>query len=79
MHRQTTSLECEADFASANVHRFKRLFPGFGLAVVAFTAYVAFDELTHPHNVEGLKKAAKEDQESKVGIATLLKGGDSKH
>lgn len=24
-------------------HRFRNLFPGFGIAVVAFTAYVAYD------------------------------------
>ena len=24
--------------------RFRNLFPGFGIAVVAFTAYVAYDE-----------------------------------
>lgn len=27
------------------MYRFRNLFPGFGIAVVTFTAYVAYDEM----------------------------------
>lgn len=52
---------------------FSNLFPGFGIALVAFTAYVVVDQLVHPSNVEQLKKQAKEAAE-RPSIIGLLKG-----
>jgi NADH dehydrogenase (ubiquinone) 1 beta subcomplex subunit 3 len=53
---------------------FSNLFPGFGIALVAFTAYVVVDQLVHPSNIEQLKKQAKESAE-RPSIIGLLKGG----
>lgn len=52
---------------------FSNLFPGFGIALVAFTAYVVVDNLVHPSNVEQLKKQAKESAE-RPSILSLIKG-----
>lgn len=54
--------------------RFRNLFPGFGIAVVAFTAYVAYDNFTHQTNHDALKRAAKEDLEGQ-GVVSLLTEG----
>ena len=53
---------------------FRNLFPGFGIAVVAFAAYVTYDNLVHPTNLESIKQQAKEDL-SAQGIVSLLKEG----
>ncbi|KAK4051389.1 hypothetical protein OIV83_002873 [Microbotryomycetes sp. JL201] len=43
-------------------HMFRNLFPGFGIAVVAFTAYVAYDEtINRAHKAV---QAAKEGDNS---------------
>jgi NADH dehydrogenase (ubiquinone) 1 beta subcomplex subunit 3 len=52
---------------------FSNLFPGFGIAVVAFTAYVIADNLVHPDNIEQLKKQAQESA-NRPSMLTLLKG-----
>ena len=49
------------------------LFPGLGIAIVAFSAYVLVDNLVHPSNVEQLKQAAKESA-NRPSIVSLLKG-----
>jgi len=51
---------------------FRNLFPGFGIAVVAFSIYVAFENILHPTNVEALKEQAKEAHEGQ-GILRILK------
>ncbi|KAK9899122.1 hypothetical protein P389DRAFT_141237, partial [Cystobasidium minutum MCA 4210] len=61
----------------SNRAMFSNLFPGFGIALVAFTAYVVVDQLVHPSNVEQLKQQAKEAAERPT-IVELLKGGKTK-
>lgn len=56
----------------SNRAMFSNLFPGFGIALVAFTAYVVVDNLVHPSNVEQLKKQAKEAAE-RPSILSLIK------
>lgn len=43
----------------SNRFMLRNMLPGFGIATVAFTIYVAIDNLTHPANVERLKEDAK--------------------
>lgn len=57
---------------------FSNLFPGFGIALVAFTAYVVVDQLTNPSNVEQLKQQAKESAE-RPSIMSLIKGKPKEH
>lgn len=57
----------------SNRAMFSNLFPGLGIAIVAFGAYVLVDNLIHPDNVEELKRQAKESA-SKSSILELLKG-----
>jgi TRAP-type mannitol/chloroaromatic compound transport system permease large subunit len=57
---------------------FSNLFPGFGIALVAFTAYVVVDQLVHPANVEQLKKQARESAERPT-IIGLLQGKKEPH
>ncbi|KAL8292162.1 hypothetical protein RQP46_001628 [Phenoliferia psychrophenolica] len=58
----------------SNRAMFRNLFPGFGIAVVAFTAYVAYDNMTHPESIEAIKDHAKEHAEGQ-SIVSLLKDG----
>jgi NADH dehydrogenase (ubiquinone) 1 beta subcomplex subunit 3 len=48
------------------------LFPGLGIAIVAFSAYVLVDNLIHPDNVEELKRAAKESA-NRPSVLSLLR------
>lgn len=57
----------------SNRAMFSNLFPGIGIALVAFTAYVVVDQLVNPSNVEQLKKQAKESAE-RPSIVGLLRG-----
>ena len=50
----------------------KNFFPGFGIAVVAFSAYVLADNLVHPTNLAAIKQAAKDDLEGKSLVVCLL-------
>ncbi|PWN23435.1 hypothetical protein BCV69DRAFT_297365 [Microstroma glucosiphilum] len=45
-------------------HRFymRNIFPGFGIALGAFTVYLAVDALTHPANIEKLKEDARKQR-----------------
>ena len=52
---------------------FSNLFPGLGIALVAFGAYVLVDNLIHPDNVEELKRQAIESA-SRPTILSLLRG-----
>lgn len=52
---------------------FRNLFPGFGLALGAFSVYLAVDALTHPGNIEKLKQDAKRQQEG-TGLKEVLSG-----
>lgn len=49
------------------------LFPGLGIAIVTFGAYVLVDNLIHPANVEELKRTAKEAA-ARPSMLDLLKG-----
>jgi len=53
----------------------KGAFPGFGIAVVAFTIYVAVDTMVNPSpkTIEDIKKRAREET-TKPGIGQLLSG-----
>jgi len=42
---------------------FRNLFPGFGIALGAFSVYLAVDALTHPSNIAKLKEDAKRQKE----------------
>lgn len=53
---------------------FSNLFPGLGIAIVAFGAYVLVDNLVHPDNVEELKRQARESAE-RPSLVSLLRGG----
>lgn len=55
---------------------FSNLWPGFGIALVAFTAYVVVDQLVHPSNIEQLKKQAQEAEKRPSLLALLGRGGD---
>ncbi|GAA97410.1 uncharacterized protein L969DRAFT_49402 [Mixia osmundae IAM 14324] len=44
----------------SNRQMFKNLFPGFGIAVVAFAAFVGIDNLIHPSNMEAIRQQAHE-------------------
>ena len=52
---------------------FYNLFPGLGIATVAFAAYVLVDNLVHPTNIEQLKQAAKESA-ARPSMLDLLSG-----
>lgn len=52
---------------------FSNLFPGLGIALVAFGAYVLADNLIHPDNVEELKRQARESA-TKPTLLELLRG-----
>jgi hypothetical protein len=46
----------------ARSRRFRNLFPGFGIAVVAFSAYVVYDNLSHPAHVSSEEEEGKGHQ-----------------
>jgi NADH-ubiquinone oxidoreductase B12 subunit family len=54
------------------------MFPGLGIATVAFIAYVAADYVVHPTNVESLKQSALHEAQETASLAGLLKLGESK-
>ena len=45
--------------------------PGFGIALVAFGAYVLVDNLVHPANIEAIKQKAKEETEGRGLVDTI--------
>lgn len=49
------------------------MFPGLGIAIVAFGAYVLVDNLVHPSNIEQLKQQAKASAE-RPSLLSLLQG-----
>ena len=52
---------------------FGNLFPGLGIALVAFGAYVIVDNLLHPANIEELKRQARESA-NRPSLMSLLQG-----
>ncbi|CAD6571248.1 MAG: hypothetical protein CYPHOPRED_004365 [Cyphobasidiales sp. Tagirdzhanova-0007] len=57
----------------SNRAMFSNLFPGLGIAIVAFGAYVLADNLIHPDNIEELKRQARESA-SRPTMLSLLRG-----
>jgi hypothetical protein len=61
----------ETHFSFSN--QLRHMFPGLGIATVAFIAYVAADNVMHPTNVESLKQSALHEAEETPSISDLLK------
>lgn len=81
-----TQVRVEPEHGRADARQLRNAFPGLGIAIVAFGAYVAFDKcvarsrsalpdhlrrLAHPTNVEELKRAAYEDQHRPSVLSVL--------
>ncbi|KAG0151162.1 hypothetical protein CROQUDRAFT_651362 [Cronartium quercuum f. sp. fusiforme G11] len=60
--------------------QFKNLFPGFGIALVAFSGYVVWDKLSSPdsNTIQHLKKQTAKEIEKKGQLASLLNGSEDK-